>query len=333
MRKQTTSGTITDVSLKRSFEQFCGFASRVQGLQPDASVVDLFTPDLIRGFASCLRNERNCKRTTIVGRIGGMVNAIRLNPCFHHFDFNWVYDVLRELTIEDPEELRSRRRTKEVDYDLLTSMLEQMSSERQALNNPSAEELAWRVHDELLILWLTTFPWPSRCIREARVLGAAPNIYKAPTPRGDASGVPPWATAECQRNPRSTFWQFRFDTPETSNAKEVYGFLPRRLILLLEEYVSLHRQYLIRDSDPETLFLDRFGGMMSVWSLMQRVGILTERYIQKKITPEAFRAIFAYDWLDKNPGEHEWLAGFLWMETPSVKKRYDPEYRSGRQHS
>jgi hypothetical protein len=97
MRKQTTSGTITDVSLKRSFEQFCGFASRVQGLQPDASVVDLYTPDLIRGFARYLRNERNCKRTTIVARIGGMVNAIRLNPCFHHLDFNWAYDVLREL--------------------------------------------------------------------------------------------------------------------------------------------------------------------------------------------------------------------------------------------
>jgi hypothetical protein len=112
----------------------------------------------------------------------------------------------------------------------------------------------------------------------------------------------------------------------------VYGFLPRRLILLLEEYVSLHRKYLIRDSDPETLFLDRFGGMMSALSLMQRVGLLTERYIQKKITPEAFRAI-AYDWLDKNPGEYEWLAGFLLMETPSVKKRYDPEYRSRHQHS
>jgi integrase len=137
------------------------------------------------------------------------------------------------------------------------------------------------------------------------VLGSAPNIFKVPAPRFEATSIPPWAIAECRRNARSTFWQFRFTTSETPNRKEVNGFLPRRLILLLEEYLSLHRKYLVRDSDPGTLFLDRFGGMMSALSLMQRVGILTERYVQKKITPGAFRAIFAYHWLQQHPGDYE----------------------------
>jgi hypothetical protein len=333
MPRQTSSGTSTDVSLRRNFEELCGFAFGVQGLQPVDSVVDLFTPQLIRKFASWLRTEHGCKRTSIVGRIGAMVNAIRLNPCFHHVDFSWVYDVLAEFTIEDPEELRLRRRTKEVGYDLLASMLEQMGSERHALSNPTAEELAWRVHDELLILWITTFPWYPRCIREARVLGSSPNIFKVPAPLIDATAIPPWAIAECGRNAQSTFWQFRFATAETPNRKEVNGFLPRRLILLLEEYLSLHRKYLVRDSDPKTLFLDRVGGAMSQLSFMQRIGILTERYLQKKITPEAFRAIFAYHWLDQHPGDYERLAGILWMEIPSVKSRFDPKYRNRYRHS
>jgi hypothetical protein len=333
MSKQSSSGTSTDVALRRNFEQLCGFAFGVHGLQPVDSIVDLFTPQVIRGFAELLKTEHDCKRTSIVGRIGRMVNAIRLHPSFHHFDLSWVYGVLRDFPIEDPEKVRSRRRTKEVGYDLLTSMLEQMSSEKHTLKEPLAEELAWRVHDELLILWMTTYPWFPRCICEARVLGSEPNIFKVPAPRIDATGIPPWAIAECRRNARSTFWQFRFATSETPNRKEVNGCLPRRLILLLEEYLSLHRKYLVRDSDPGTLFLNRFGGMMSALALMQRVGILTERYVQKKITPEAFRAIFAYHWLQQHPGDYERLAGILWIEIPSVKKRYDPKYSSGRRHS
>jgi integrase len=333
MPRNKSPETRTDVSLERSFEQLFGFASTVQDLQPDDSVADLLTPDLIRGFARFLTTERGCKRTSIIGRIGGLVNALQLSPYFDHLDFNWVYEVLREFRIEDPEELRSRRRTKEVGYDLLSSMLEQMSSERHALKEPSDEELAWRVHDELLILWMTTFPWFPRCIREARLLGDEPNIFNLPAPDIGGTGIPPWAVAECEDNPRSTFWQFRFTTLETPNGMRVNGFLPRRLILLLEEYVSLHREYLVRDSDPGTLFLDRFGGMMSPLSLMQRVGILTERYIQKKVTPEAFRAIYAYWWLDKRPGDYDVLGGILWMEAASVKSRFDPKYRSGRRRS
>src|ERR1700731_1065527 len=123
---------------------------------------------------------------------------------------------------------------------------------------------------------MMTFPWYPRCIREARVLGSSPNIFKVPAPRIDATAIPPWARAECGRNAHSTFWQFRFATSEAPNRKEVNGFLPRRLILLLEEYLSLHRKLLVSDSDPKTLFLDRVGGAMSYLSFMQRIGILTD---------------------------------------------------------
>jgi hypothetical protein len=262
-----------------------------------------------------------------------MVNALRLYPRFRKIEFDWVYDILREFRIEDPEELRSRRRTKEVGYDRLSSMLEQMSSERRTLKEPSAKELASRVSDELLILWLTTLPPPPCCIREARVLGDAPNIFNEPLPDIDPTGIPPWAAAEHDRNPASTFWQFRFDASETPNRKDVNGFVPRRLILLMDEYVNVHRGHLIQDSDPGTLFLDRFGGMMSASTLIQRVGILTERYIQKKITPTAFRATFGYQWLDSHPGDYDGLSGILWMDPVSARSRFDPNYRGGRRRS
>jgi hypothetical protein len=262
-----------------------------------------------------------------------MVNALRLNPRFHHVEFNWAYDVLREFRIEDPEKLRSRRRTKEVGYDQLSSMLEQMSSERQALKDPSDEELAWRVHDELLVLWMTTIPWFPRCIREARLLGDKPNIFNLPAPEFGGSGIPPWAVVERDNNARSTFWQFQFTSPETPNGMRVNGFLPRRLIPLLDKYTTLHRGHLLQGSDPKTLFLDRFGGRMTALSLMQRIGILTERYLQKKVTPEAFRAIYAYHWLDEHPGDYQGVAGILWIDPASAKSRFDPNYRSGRRHS
>jgi hypothetical protein len=333
MRKQKASSkTRADVSLRRSFEEYYGIASRVKDFKPDDSVLDLFTPVLVREFARRLINDHHCKRTSVVARMGPMINALRRHRRFRDMDFSWVREVLSEFRIEDPEELRRRRRTSEVDYGSLNSMLEQMTSERRALNNPSIEELAWRVHDELLVLWLTTFPWPPRCIREAR-LGSDRNIFKLPAPDGKTTGIPPWALAERDLNPEATFWQFRFGPSETSNAQEECGFLPRRLLPLLDEYLSVHREHLVGSSDPGTLFLDRFGGSMGILALVQRVGILTERYLQRKVTPTAVRAIFAYNWLQQKPRDYAALGGILWMDSPSVKIRFDPQYRRGRRHA
>jgi hypothetical protein len=331
MRIRTSSGTSTDVSLTRNFEEIYGHA-KARGLRRINSIVDLFAEEPIREFAWSLFVEHGCTRTSIVGRIGSMVNALQLSPRFRRFEFKQVYTVLREFKIEDPEELRSRRRTKEVGYDLLSSMLEQMRTERRALKRPSSYELALRIQDELLILWLTTFPWFARCLREARLFGPRPNIFKAPAPTMDSSSIPRWAMSKLRRNRRTTFWQFRFASAETPNGKGVSGFLPRRLIGLMEDYLKVHRKHLVGNADPGTLFLNRNGGMMSGSALMQRVGIITERYLQKKITPEAMRAIFAYHWLDAHPGDYERLAGILWMEIPSAKRRFDSAYKSRLPH-
>lgn len=333
MRNQTSSETSSDINLRMNFEQFCGIVSNAQELETVDSILDLFTPARIRDFATRLSAEHGCKRTTIVGRVGRMINALRLSPRFRDVNFDWVYEILREFRIENPEELRSRRRTKEVDYDLLSSMIKKMNAERNALKDPSDEELGWRVHDELLIVWMTTLPWFPLCIREARLLGDEPNIFNLPAPNVGTTGIPPWAVVERDNNPRSTFWQFQFSRSETPNGMPANGFVPRRLITLLDKYTTLHRRHLLQGADPKTLFLDRFGGRMTAISLMQRVGILTERYLQKKVTPEAFRAIFGYHWLDEHPGDYQGVAGILWIHPASAKSRFDPNYRSGRQRS
>jgi len=331
MRKQKSlSTTRAVVLLRRNFEEYYAIASQGKDFKPGDSVLDLFTPELVRKFIRRLIKDHHCKRTSVVARLGPMINALRRHRRYRDTDFSWVREVLSEFQIEDPEELRRRRRKSEVDYGSLNSMLEQMTVERRALNNPSSEEHAWQVHDELLTLWLITLPMPPRCIRQAR-LGNGRNIFKLPAPDG-TNGIPPWALAECDLNPEATFWQFRFGPSETSNAQEESGFLPRRLLPLLEEYLSVHRRHLLRSSDPGTLFLDRSGGSMGTLALLQRVGILTERYLHRKVTPTAFRAIFAYNWLQQKPRDYATLGGILWMDSPSVKIRFDPQYRRGRRH-
>ena len=65
------------------------------------------------------------------------------------------------------------------------------------------------VKEEFLIKWLLTLPWRQRNIRECRIGGSNPNIFKAKLPSGRALDMPDWWD-EAQRNPEATFWQMRF---------------------------------------------------------------------------------------------------------------------------
>ena len=49
---------------------------------------------------------------------------------------------------------------------------------------------------------------------------------------------------------------------------------------------------------------------------MHRPRIVTERRVQKRVSPEAFREIFAHYGLQQHPKDYERLAEILWMDIP-----------------
>jgi hypothetical protein len=70
--------------------------------------------------------------------------------------------------------------------------------------------LALCVRNELLMLWLTVLPWRQRNIRECRIEGPRPNIFKAKIRRGAPIAKPGWVIEALEADPEAEFWQFKF---------------------------------------------------------------------------------------------------------------------------
>ena len=178
-RAQAELGTVsmsseTEREIIEHFEDFCGYAVRVCGLDV-VGLDSLLTEPFVKRFTFFLHNERKCERTTVVGRLSKMFSALESSPDFERRDFSWRYSVYRKLRKEPESALKERRRQHNIAFQELAAIPGQMRSERIALRNLSPTSLGWRIMDELLLTCLILAQYPPRFVREA-VLGA--NIFK-----------------------------------------------------------------------------------------------------------------------------------------------------------
>jgi hypothetical protein len=197
-----------------------------------------------------------------------------------------------------------KQAAKEIDYGAVEGIPTKIRAERKTAAKQGDKQFALAVRDELLMLWLTVLPWRQRNIRECRIYGPRPNIFKAKIMPHAFIAKAPWVEEALKANPDAEFWQFRFSPAETKVGNSVHALVPRPLIPLLEEYVLHHRQHLLQDSDSECLFLSEAGTMISRARMTIIVGELTLRHIGKRITPHTFRHIVAYAWLDAYPDDY-----------------------------
>lgn len=166
------------------------------------------------------------------------------------------------------------------------------------------------VHDALLLKFSAAMPFlRSKQIREARIFGAAANIFKA-KPSIDAIDLPEWAAEELRRNPAAELWHVGFTRTETCGSA-IHALLPKNVVPLLEEYLSLHRPRLAGGNDCDKLFLNKRGGPLSYHQLTVLVGELTGRFANRQIIPAAIRLSFAFKWLSENPNDYFTLSCLL----------------------
>lgn len=175
-----------------------------------------------------------------------------------------------------------------------------------------SRDVAILVRDELLIKWLLVLPWRQRNIRECRILGDNPNLFKAAIPPWVHIATPPWVDDQLRANPSSTFWQFYFRDEETKIGRSVRGVIPRALIAILEEYLESYRPQLIQGPDPGTVLLNQRGHRLGPGQMVSLVSDLTLRYAKRRVTPHLFRDIFAYEWLEDHPADYLTLSKILW---------------------
>jgi hypothetical protein len=209
-------------------------------------------------------------------------------------------------------ESRRRKAERFLEYKVLELIPVKIRAGRAGSEKKGTVQLALLVMKELVMRWLLVLPWRQRNIREMRIGGSMPNLFKGKIPPFSEIEKPDWVGQEEQKNPDAEFWQFHFSCDETKTGIEVEALVPRQLLQPLEEYLNKFRGHLIHGIDPQTLFLNRAGKPMTCNQVTQLVSTLTLRHGGRRVTPHLFRDIVAYTRLKENRKETLALSKLLW---------------------
>jgi integrase len=238
--------------------------------------------------------------------------ALRHHPKYKSLDYGWFTTLFDEVPEDDKSLIREKKARKYVAFDVLQKIPEAIRAARENLQGDEVKAAKF-AHDELLIRWLTTLPWRQRNIRECRI--GSPenaNLYFAPLPQLVHLAKPKWVDDALKLNPQQCFWQFYFREDETKTGQAVRGILPRRIIPILEEYLTQHRARLVATPDPGTLFLNRDGVALGYQILTYHVGEIVFKHTGRRMNPHLFRDAFAYAWLESHPEDYLTLSKILW---------------------
>lgn len=312
----------TEREIIHHFEDLCGFADGVRGMAGLISLRPLLNEPFVTEFAFWQRKERNCKRTTVVGRLSRMFSALESSAAFKDCDFSWIASVYRKLRKEPESAVKERRRQRFVPFQSLATIPDLISCERSALEAPSNRQLGQLIHDELLLAALILAQWPAHFVRTAEI---GQHVFKGPIPKeGPTFSTPSWAQRILCENPDAEFWQFRYVSP---NGELHRGLVLERMASLLELYVKKYRPLLVGPDGSSRLFCNKIGLPLSPCTLGNLVAYRVWQYIGKRVTITAIRSSFAYYWRERHPNKDALLAQIQWVDFPTIKMRYDEQFR------
>ena len=302
--------------LKDLFGQLTGYVQNVQNADGKAivgSIAELVTPGNVAGFASWAKNERKVKGQSLVTGLGMIYAALRHNPKYSGIDFSWFERIIAQLPIDSQEEVTERKARKYIPYSLADQIPDLIAAKAKKLKSPSARMMAIYGRNELLMRWIVILPWRQRNLRELRIGGRSPNLFKAMIPQYCTITRPTWITAQEQSAPNGKYWQIRFMPDETKMKHPVQMFLPAELVGPLEHYLAAHRPMLIAGRrDPDTLFANNDGTAFNQTEMTNLVEKLAFEYTGVPVNPHLFRDIVAYEWLDTHPEDYLTLSKVLW---------------------
>lgn len=307
-------GQIRQVTADKIQEKIChifGFAVKIRGLSEINSLQQLVSKEILSDYVAWCINERDVKGETLNNHLGRLDVAMRQHPSYASLNLSWFKTLLGSLPM-DLEARRTRKAKKYIDYPIIEAIPAKIRAQRLSSFEVGAEQVAVQATEEFLIKWLIALPWRQRNIRECRIGGSNPNLFKAKIPIHISIDKPLWVQIEEQKNPAAEFWQIHFIPKETKMDREIRAVLPRPLVEPLEEYLAEFRPHLVKSRDPGTLFVKKDGTPMKSGTVSNLVARLTSQYGGKRVNPHLFRDIVAFAWLKEHPKDYLTLSKILW---------------------
>ena len=300
-----------------------GFAVNIAGETGICSLSDLAQRHIVGRFIQWCITEREIKGQSVQRNLRLLDAVLRQHPRYAAINFDWFKKLLKGIPVESDAVLQKRRAERVLEYSVIERIPDMIRAQRAKAAKKGSKKLAVIVRDELMIRWLCVLPWRQRNIRECRISGPNPNLFKGPVPAITTIDMQPWALDEWKKNPSAEFWQFHFTEEETKTGCTVDALLPIQLIEPLEEYLSQHRAHLLEDGEPDTLFLNQDGKPMSLHQVTGVVSKNTLRFGGRRVTPHPFRDVVSFAWLKAHPKDYLTLSKMLWHSNPNeVIKTY-----------
>ena len=306
--RQVSAGTLLTM-----FGRLAGYAQNVVGNAPYQSVRELITRKLLAQYAAWAINVRKIKGKPLGSSLGMVFAALRHNPDYDDLDLSWFDGLLKSFPHEERSQIDARKARKMIKYREADEIPKKIRFARTRIGRSNVNGRAQIVRDELLMLWLLILPWRQRNIRECRIGGQRPNVFKGSIPPFATITRPTWVSALERSSPDAEFWQIRFDADETKTKNEIHAFLPAELVPILEEYLAESREVLLKGRrDDGKLFLSNAGKGMQLSQLTSRVKNLALKHVGIGVTPHLYRDIVAFEWLSCHPKDYLTLSKILW---------------------
>jgi hypothetical protein len=211
-----------------------------------------------------------------------------------------------------------------LDLDRIAAIPEKLRKLRVKAVGMQVDNPAHLVTAELMLRFLIILAWRPRTIRECRVGGTTPNLFKGTIPASVRVGLPDWVLQEQEANPNAEFWQIKFHPNETKNNIDVHMILPQRLIGPLEEYMDHFRPQLVGECDPGTLFVNRRGEAFKPNDVTTLLSKLTAVHGGVRVTPRLIRETVAFAWMADHPTDFLTLSKILWLKHDDKVIRFAP---------
>ncbi len=318
----------TASSLRKTLLEFCGYCTYVLGICGIRSLRQVVTRENIRSFAAWLRDTRGCRPFTVHTMLHHLHSVTQLDHepfAGSDEEYAWLAGLLKRLPREPHDKLRKRKISRSTSFRVFTQIAREIGMVLQSEKPLNPAERARLFRDYFFCRAVAIHPWRRRNWNECRIdPKGRPNIEYRMIPRNvQRNGkLPLWVKRALKNNSAQKFWMCHYVESETKAKKEIWEPLDPEIVDIFLEYRDVHRAIILAGrSDPGTLLLNNVGKAMTHSQLTQRLAVLSQHYIGKRLSLHIIRDIVA---------EHALVCGSklatvqrtLWHNQPSSTQKY-----------
>jgi hypothetical protein len=321
---------IRDVTARMLEESICRLYGYLRNKKKVTvtSLQMLFNPRVLESYRKWLRKERLVESGGMRAVFVPILTAMRQSREFDPKLLYWIRSFRDKLGKKpSQDEIRLKKAQRQLEYIEVAAIPKKIYLERARLahkkvdtstirgeqvHRTTLQRLARLAAQELAIRWLLWLPWRQRNMREMRIDGPDPNLFKGRIPEGFEIDKPDWVVEELKRNPMAEFWLYRFTKEENKTGKLIFCVLPKPLVQPLEDFLANWRPILLNGKNAQTLFVNCNGKEMSSKTFAFMIYEVTLRFGGKRMNPHIFRDVFAFAYLKKCPRDFINLSIMLW---------------------